>query len=163
MGWGYWQVSTHGDVSVALYDVALKTDRQRWGSVLSADLTFKNAQGAPLANARVDKPLGIVSLIHPTAGDCRKEEREGGEAWRRCYETHSRWFITWVRDVRSASVRLDSCAIDAVPAVVEEYKGQWWLWWVPVPHIDNSASTYFTVRLWLDSAACRAVEQSQVL
>jgi hypothetical protein len=158
LAWGYWHVSTHADVHVSLLDVALKTDRQLYGSIAAADVAFLDEIGNVLAHARADKALGFVVMVHPTAGDCRREERVGGEAWRQCYETHSRWFITWAREARTARVSFDGCTIERVPVQVEESRDKWWLWWVPVPHIDNSASTYFALTLWVDSASCHAAE-----
>jgi len=159
LGWGYWHVTSHGDIHVSLYDVSLKTDRQLYGSVLAADVVFRDATGRVLANGRADKPWGIVSMAHPTVGDCRREERQGGEAWRECFGAQSRWLITWVRQVSSARVSLATCAIENVPVVPVESRGAWWLWWVPVPHIDNSTSTHFELTLWIDSANCRAGER----
>ena len=156
LGWGFWHVSSHADVYVSLYDVALKTDRQLHGSLIVADVEFKDANDVMLAKARADTPLGVVSMMHPTVGDCRREEREGGEAWRACYDAQSRWFITWVRHVRSARVSFGACTIEKVPVELEESRDAWWLWWIPVPHIDNSASTHFSLTLWIDSALCRA-------
>ncbi len=124
---GYWHVSTHGDVHVALWDVALKTDRQLYGSLAAADVVFRDEAGTDLAIARADKPSGLVSMIHPTVGDCRQEERTGGDAWRRCYETQSRWFSTWTPQVRTAQVSIERCTIERVPVEVEESTGEWWL------------------------------------
>jgi hypothetical protein len=157
-GWGYWRVSTRADVHVAVHDVALRTDRQRYGSIIAGELAFKDASGAAVATARIDESLGIVSMIHPIVGDCRPEERVGGEAWRDCYEMQSRWLISWVRDVRGARVTFNSCAIENVPVEIAESRGAWWLWWVPAPHLDNSPSTHFNLTLWVDSAQCRAAE-----
>ena len=140
-----------------LYDVALKTDRQAYGSVLSADVAFRDAAGQILANGRAAKPWGTVSMIHPKVGDCQREERQGGSAWQECFESQSRWLITWVPLVRSARIRLDTCTIDQAPVQVERSRDAWWLWWVPLPHIDNSTYTHFALTLWIDSANCRAV------
>jgi hypothetical protein len=156
LGWSYWHVSTHADIHVALWDVALKTDRQLYGRLLAAEVVFEDEARMPLAAARADTPLGLVSMVHPTAGDCRREERAGGDVWRQCYETQSRWLSTWARRVRTAHVSFDACTIERVPVVMEESRGKWWLWWVPVPHIDNSSRTNFELALWIDSATCRA-------
>jgi hypothetical protein len=156
--WGYWHVSTHASVHVSLRDVALKTERQISGPLLAADVLFRDEAGTALASARADKPLGLVSIVHPTVGDCRREERAGGEVWRQCYETQSRWFLTWARQVRTARVSFDTCTIEQVPVVREESRGQWWLRWVPAPHIDNSASTHFEFTVSVDSANCRAAD-----
>jgi hypothetical protein len=154
-GWGYWRVSSHGDLQVQLYDVALASDRQLYGVVLAADLIFNDANGNGLARGRAEKPWGVVSLLHPEAGDCRKEEREGGAAWQGCFAAQSRWLMTWVRQVRHATVRLDSCIMDQVPVQREESRDAWWLWWVPHPHLDNSTRTHFKLSLWIDSSTCQ--------
>jgi hypothetical protein len=159
-GWGYWRTLSHADLQVLFYDVALKTERQAYGPVLAADLVFKNARGTPLANGRADKPWGRVSMVHPTVGDCRREEREGEAAWRRCFDTQSRWLITWVPQVRQATVRLDTCTIAAVPVLLEASRDAWWLWWLPHPHLDNSTRTHFQMTLWIDSAKCTPAEGS---
>jgi hypothetical protein len=160
--WGYWHATSHAVLQVALYDIALKNDRQAYGSVLAADVDFKDATGKILAHGRADKPWGTMSMVHPTAGDCRREEREGGVAWQQCFAVQSRWLITWTRQARQASVRLDTCTIHHVPVLVEESRDAWWLWWVPLPHIDNSTYTHFKFTLWVDSARCRAAETADV-
>jgi hypothetical protein len=151
-------VSSRAYAHVSLYDVSLKSDRQLYGWALGADLVFRDATGTALATARVDKPLGTVSMIHPTVGDCRREERQGGDAWSACFDTQARWLMTWVPHVRSARVRVGSCTIEKVPVMPEESRDDWWLWWVPLPHIDNSTLTHFELTLWIDSAKCRAAE-----
>ncbi len=161
LGWGYWHASSHAALDVSFYDVSLKNDRQAYGRVLSADLVFTDATGAILANGRADKPLGIVSIYHPKIGDCSREEREASlnreamVAWQQCFRTKSRWFVTWVRQVRYASVNLGNCRIDRVPVSIEESKEDWWLWWVPLPHIGGTPYTYFKLTLWIDSGNCR--------
>ena len=156
-GWGYWHASSHGALHVLLYDVALKTDRQAYGTVLSADVAFSDAEGQILANGRAAKPWGTVSMVHPSVGDCQREERQGGSVWQECFESQSRWLIAWVPLVRSARIRLDTCTIDRAPVQLEQSRDAWWLWWVPLPHIDNSTYTHFTLTSWIDSADCVAV------
>jgi hypothetical protein len=90
----------------------------------------------------------------PQVGDCRREERQGGTAWRQCFDTQSRWLITWVRQVHHATVATDACTIATVPVLLEESRDAWWLWWVPHPHLDNSTLTHFTMTLRIDSANC---------
>ena len=155
--WGYWQALSRAVLHVSLNDVALKSERQAYGSVLAADVTFNDATGRVLANGSAVKPWGIVSMVHPEVGDCRREERAGGSAWHRCFDAQSRWLITWVPLVRTARVRLASCTIDRVPVAIEKSRDAWWLWWVPLPHIDNSPYTHFNVTMWIDGLLCRAV------
>ena len=160
--WGRWQVSSRAYVHVSLHDVALKTERQRWGDVLAADLVFRDAAGKALARARADPPYGTVSMLHPDVGDCRTEERRGGDAWRRCFDAQTRWVMMWADDVRDVSVSAGRCTIARVPVVVDEHKGAWWLWWVPLPHMDNSLYTTYWMSAWIDTAACQPVDPASL-
>jgi hypothetical protein len=162
LGWGYWHVTTHADVNVYVNDVALKNDRQLYGEVPTADLELRDGGGALLARARVDRPQHLVSIEHPAVGDCGREERQASQgadglaAWRRCYETKSRWFSTWVRRVRSARVALPGCTVESAPVSLDVFRDAWWLWWVPLPHVGGHPSTYVTLSVWVDGASCRA-------
>ena len=164
LGWGYWHVSTHGDVNVSLNDVGLRTDRQLWGKALAADVALEDAGGVVLARATAEPPLGIVWIQHPVAGDCRREERQasaGGDglaAWHACMRTKMRWVPTWIRQVRSVRVALEGCTIERAPVSLEAYRDAWWLWWVPLPHVGGTPYTYFSLAVWFDSRACRAVD-----
>ena len=153
--WGYWRAVTLAVIQVHVYDVSLKNDRQAYGSAVAADLTFRDAAGGVLATGRAEKPYGVVRIVHPTVGDCTKEERQGGKDWDDCFELTSRWQMTWAQSAHHATVRLDNCTIDRVPVVLEKSRDSWWLWWVPAPHLDNSAFTFFTFTLWIDGASCR--------
>ena len=161
LGWGYWHATTHADVNVNVNDVALKNDRQLYGEVSAADLELRDAGGARLARARIDRTQHVVSIPHPTLGDCRAEEQalpgaEGLAAWRRCYRAKSRWLAAWALRVRSARVELGGCTIASAPVSVEVFRDAWWLWWVPLPHVGGPPSTYVTLAVWVDSANCRA-------
>lgn len=153
LGWGYWHAATHGVLHVALNDVSLRNERQLYGSVTSAELVLADAAGRMLASAHADVPLGVVSVRHPTVGDCRSAER--GAGWQECFETQSRWLRTWVREARFASVKLANCEIDRVPVSLEERNQEWWLWWVPLVHVGGKPYTYFNLTLWVDSRNCR--------
>ena len=76
-------------------------------------------------------------------------------AQKKSVELTSRWQMTWAQRAHHATVRLDNCTIDRVPVVLEKSRDSWWLWWVPAPHLDNSAFTFFTFTLWIDGASCR--------
>lgn len=160
-GWGYWHASSHAALHVSLYDVALKNERQAYGQVLAAELVFKDASGTMLAKGAAQGPYGVVSMEHPQVGDCRREEKTAlvdaahRDAWRQCFETQSRWLNTWVRQIRHADLTLGRCSIVRVPVSLHESAGDWWLWWVPLPHSGGAPYTYFQASLWIDSAGCR--------
>jgi hypothetical protein len=161
LGWGYWHVSSHAALNVSLYDTALGNDRQAYGQVRAAAFVFKDAAGAALAKGKAEGPLGIFSIDHPELGDCRREEHaafrdaESMRAWRRCFDAQSRWLMTWLRQVRYADVSFPGCRIDRVPVTLRESSNEWWLWWVPHPHIGGPPYTYFDASFWVDSASCR--------
>ena len=163
LAWGYWHALRHGAVMVAVNDVSLKNDRQAYGQVRSAELAFLDDLGRVLARARLDEPHAIVSFQHPDVGDCRREERAASssaaamEAWHRCFETHSRWFMTWVTQARQARVKLAACTIDPVPVYRRTDADDWWLWWVPAAHVGGKPYTHFTLEVWIDARNCRAV------
>ena len=56
LGWGYWHMMTHATLNLSVHDVLLKTDRQAYGQVVSADIVFMNAAGAALAEGRIREP-----------------------------------------------------------------------------------------------------------
>jgi hypothetical protein len=155
LAWGFWRASSRGTLHVALYDVGVASERRAYGTVLDAEVSFHDAAGRTLAAARAHAPLGVVSVIHPEVGDCRQEERRGGAAWQACFETQSRWLVTWVRDVRAATVSTGACTIGRVPVQLRESRNEWWLWWVPHPHIGGTPYTSFALTLWIDSSTCR--------
>jgi hypothetical protein len=158
--WGYWHVSTHGTIQISISDVAKKNDRQSYGDVMSADLAFLDASGAVLAQGGVAEPYGTASIRHPEVGDCTGTERqaafnvEARSAWQRCFETWSRWLMTWVRAVRYATVALPNCRIEKVPVSIAEYRGSWWDWWIPLPHAGGKPYTSFTLSMKVDGARC---------
>ena len=162
LGWGYWQARTRGALHVALYDVALKTDRQLYGERRVGEIAFTDEAGTVLATSNAGPPHGVFSIRHPTVGDCRREERAattdpgGMSAWNQCFATQSRRLPTWVRRVRYAEVKTGECRVERTPVERREYRDRWWLWWVPLPHIGGSPYTYFTLSVWIDSRACRA-------
>jgi hypothetical protein len=153
LGWAYWHASSHGTLYVYLYDVGLRSANRLSGPVVTADLVFRDSAGNVLANGKVDQR--VVWMIHPEVGDCRREQHQGMTVWRNCFDAHSKWLMTWARRVHDARISLDTCTIDRVPVLFEESRDHWWLWWVPLPHIDNSVYTNFKFTAGIDSVNCR--------
>jgi hypothetical protein len=58
--------------------------------------------------------------------------------------------------VHSAEVETANCRIARTPVLLEESSDDWWLWWVPSPHVGGPAHTSFHASLWIDAANCRA-------
>ncbi|MSO22731.1 MAG: hypothetical protein EXQ58_05640 [Acidobacteria bacterium] len=118
-------------MNLSLYDVSLKTDRQAYGRVLSADFIFFNAAGAILAQGEIREPHGVVSISHPEVGDCGCYERQAAsdsgarQEWQRCFEALSRWQIQWVSQVRCAAVSFGKCRVEKLPVLLTEYQDAW--------------------------------------
>jgi len=159
LGWGYWHMITHATLNLSLDDVSLKTDRQAYGRVVNADIAFMDAMGVVLAKGKIREPYGLLSF---SDHDCSRYEQaassnaDARQSWQRCFEAQSRWLTTWVGRVRYASVTMNECRIEKLPALPKEYGDSWWIWWVPLPHIGGKPYTYFSLTLGVDGLHCRA-------
>jgi hypothetical protein len=158
LGWGWWHAHTHASVHVAVNDVALKTPHRLWAELRSGELVLRDRAGRALAHGRVTEPYGIVAFRDAAAGDCGRFERQDDAAragWQTCYEGLSRWQAGWAAEVASASVTAGACVIDKVQ-VRTRRDSDWWLWWVPLPHVGGAPSAYYSFELFIDSAKCAA-------
>jgi hypothetical protein len=162
LGWGWWHSHTHADVHLAINDVALKTARQRWAPLESGALVLRDEGGRALAHGSLTAPHRIVEFSDDAAGDCGRFERQVPQdaaaraGWRACYEGRSRWQARWAGKVAYASISTGTCTIEKVPVRTRRYD-DWWLWWVPLPHVGGMSSAYYAYELFVDSAACSAV------
>ena len=159
LGYGYWQASTHAHLSLYLYDVSAK---EREGRVLDAQLHFFDETGQLLAEGKTDGRLGILSLHHPTMGYCDEVERQAPfstdaqQRWRQCFEGQTHWQSSWVPRVQVVSLRVGSCELTRLPVALTFYE-DWWLWWLPVPHINGDLYRSYSATLRLNSHACTQV------
>lgn len=157
LGYGYYHAATHGWVYVNLVDTSPKSYS---GNIRDAEIRLLDGNGKLLANARSDHQYGVVRLIHPVAGDCAAEERNTPSSsalrhrWQECFKTLSTWLIDWAGLVRFADVKFAGCDLKAVPVIVHESREDWWLWWVPLPHIGGRPLTYFSFSINVDQANC---------
>jgi len=162
LGWGWWQAQIHADVHVAINDVALKTPNLRWAALESGMLVLRDADGRALAHGVVTGPQHLLEFDDAAAGDCGRFERQAPfdaaarRGWQACYEGRARWQASWAGKVALASVTSGRCSIDKVPVKTRRYD-DWWLWWVPLPHVGGSTSAYYAFELYVDSATCSAV------
>jgi hypothetical protein len=49
----------------------------------------------------------------------------------------STWLVDWAGQVRFADGKFAQCDLKALPVSVHETRADWWLWWVPLPHIGG--------------------------
>jgi hypothetical protein len=162
LGYGYWQVSSHGWLYVSLYDMSRKDD---YGRIKNARMVFVDSEGKVLAQGKSDDRYGVVHVAHPEEGYCTEREqnapfsREARQAWQKCFDRQSTWLMDWVRDVRYVELKFGDCRLDRIPVQVGENKGDWWLWWVPHPHIGGRPIASFNLSLKVNGADCKSISR----
>jgi len=143
LSWGYWHQSTHAALNVSVEGIP----------ALEAEVELLDAANQSLARGKASKPYGTIWIAHPQAGDCISPGRTD---WPDCFQTTARWIPGWVRQVRFATVSLPACRFEKIPVTVSESGDDWWLWWVPLPHIGGKPYGYFTISVKIDPARCPA-------
>jgi hypothetical protein len=157
LGYGYYNAATRGWLYISLMDTSV---RPYGANLRDAELRLLDGNRKLLADAKSDHKFGVVRLIHPEAGDCSAAEHgastssEARDQWRKCFQTLSTWLVDWVGHVRSADVKFAQCNLKAVPVTSHVTSGDWWLWWLPLPHIGGQPLTYFTLSINVNGANC---------
>jgi len=163
--WGYRYSLSHASLQLRVDDYALKSERQAYGVPHGVTLTLRDSAKGQLAVARSVEPLGYILAVHPSAdiGNCehrgiRPSSGNGSQGdYPSCYEQYSAWSATWAPRVHSADVSVGSCQLREVPVTVRMSNDEWWLWWVPLPHVGGLPRQYFELAVAIDSRACAAV------
>ena len=159
LGYGYYHAASHGWLYVSLMDTSAKPYAS---NIRNAELRLLDGEGKLFASAKSDDKFGVVRLIHPEVGDCSAAENNASsspaarEQWQNCFQTLSQWLIGWAEKIQSADVKFAGCDMRAVPATLRKSHGDWWLWWVPLPHVGGKPLTYFSLSINIDGANCAA-------
>ncbi len=157
LAFGFWHVSTHGWLDMQIRDIA----EHGYQTVKDAEITFLDSDGNILAAGKSDHVYGVVYLKHPEAGYCVEEEsmapysERDRERWYACFNKQARWIVGWAGKVRYVDLKFDECSIKRVPVSVVESKGDWWLWWLPLPHMGGKPVTYFSINIRVDGPNCK--------
>lgn len=162
LSWGYWYSASHYVLHLRVEDYGLKTDRRAFAAPHDVALTYFSAEGSVLASARSVEPLGFLVPVHPDPkiDDCRQFERDR-QQFARCFERQSSWVSGWANRVRFATVGVGGCTVENARVEHHESDGNWWLWWVPHPHIGGVPRRFVELTVRIDSKECRAVERYQ--
>jgi len=158
LGYGYYHAATHGTLYISLVDTSVKPYS---GNVRDAAIRLLDENGKFLADAKSDHEYGVGRVIHPQIGDCTAAESSAPstpaarDEWRECFETISTWVIGWADRVRTADIKFGHCDVKAVPVIIHKSQ-DWWLWWVPLPHVGGKPYTYFNLSINVDGANCTA-------
>ncbi len=161
LGYGYWHVSTYGWLYISLYDISGKN--RKFTQIKDAKILLLNSDGDVLAEGKSDSRHGVVYLSHPEVGFCIEEEsqapffKEDRQKWYDCYEKQSKWFVEWVRSVKYMDLEFNKCLLKKIPVSISESKDDWWLWWIPHPHIGGKPITYFNINIQVDGANCKVL------
>jgi hypothetical protein len=155
LGWGYWHSATHASLAIRVEDHGLRTSSQLYGTPQGVALTFFDAGGKALASARSSGPDGYIPATHPDPGigDCSQYQQR---AYATCYRAHSAWAADWALQVRTAHVAIGNCALRQVPVHVYSSNADWWLWWVPLPHVGGTPRRYVELVVKVDTRSCTA-------
>lgn len=163
LGWGYWHAHTHASVTVRVEDYGLKTNKVAYGTPHDVTVRLLSPAGEELAVARSVEPLGYITAIHPShdIGNC--EHRGIGATaadgrvpqgdYQSCYAVYSAWAAQWAPRVRRAHVQVGTCAVRDLP-VIHSSSGDWWMWWVPLPHVGGVPRRDFEFVVRIDSKVC---------
>ena len=159
MGYGYWHVSAYGWLNLSLRDIS--GQERQYRLIKNAKIMFLGSEGNILAEGKSDNRIGVVYLSHPEVGFCVEEEsrapfsKDDRQNWYDCYEKQAKWVVQWIRDVKYIDLEFDTCQLKKIPVTVTESKNDWWLWWVPHPHIGGKPSTYFSINIQVDRENCK--------
>jgi len=159
LAYGYWHAISHGSLYLSVLDAS---DRERQRPIVEGELWLLDSAGRVLAAATATAPYGTFRLSNPTSYSCRELEgqasysTEARDAWRRCFERQSRWLVTWVPQVTHANLRTSACSLRQKPVSVSIRRDDWWLWWVPLPHVGGKPYTSFSLSLTFDRSDCES-------
>lgn len=154
LGWGYWYASRHADLQILVDDHSFRTPHDAYGSPPDVAVAFRDHSLRLLAEARSVQPQGYLLALHPDAsvGNCQHRSKQPD--YSACYERYSAWSATWAPLVRRADIKVGTCALRDVPVTVYESNGEWFLWWVPLPHVGGLPRRYVTLSLAINSGSC---------
>jgi hypothetical protein len=158
LAWGYWYSLNHASLQLRVDDYALKSERQAYGEPHDVTLVLRDPANVQLAVARSVEPQGYILAVHPdnSVGNCQHSTGSHGD-YAACYEQYSAWSASWAPSVHKADVSVGSCELREVPVTVHSSNGEWFLWWVPLPHVGGLPRKYFDFSVAIDSRACAVV------
>jgi hypothetical protein len=147
LGYGYWHAATHASFHINLHLLTAQGARPQ--AMPKAEITFRDESGKMLAQGVSDESANFVHLLHPEAGDCHDVEKMAATsstvrtAWQECFAQQAAWIPTWARHLREVDVQYNGRRFEKIPVTVSEYNSEWFLWWVPLPHVGGKPYTYF--------------------
>ncbi len=157
-GYGYWHAATHASFHVQLDFAAVKGEKSR--SIPKTEVNFLDAEEQILAIGKSDEHYGYLKLIHPEVGDCYEKEKAAASskgarnAWQKCFEHLSTWISRWADEVRGINLKTPECFQQKMPVSLSRAAPDWYLWWVPLPHVGGKPYSYYSLTISIDEQNC---------
>lgn len=158
LGYGYWHSSTHASFHIQINFKDVTNGKPK--TIPKAELIFLDSEGRVLANGISDEQYNYVHLIHPEVGDCHEVEKlassskKARESWQECFEQLSTWIPKWASKVRQVDLMAQNCILKNIPVTVSKYNSDWFLWWVPHPHIGGKPYSYYSLIVTIEEKNC---------
>jgi len=156
LGYGYWHSVTHASLHV---DIRLLSVPGAAAQTMPlAKISFQDESGHFLAAGISDEKSNFVHLLHPDVGDCHEAEKaattsnKSRTAWQECFDELSTWIPQWVKDVHMAEVIYKGHRIEKIPVAISANNSEWFLWWVPLPHVGGKPYTYYRATISVDTS-----------
>ena len=157
LAFGYWRATSRVHIHVSLVNAQASTTG---APVFNAELVLRDSAGNELARGRSDDRFGIVRFAHPQFGSCESEENaasaEGRVKWNDCIWKKFRWQAAWAAQVSQVDLGFESCRLFGIPIKIQGRRDDWWLWWVPLPHIGGDPLTEFSAKISVLASLCQA-------
>ena len=165
LAYGYWHVRTHGSLYVSLHDTSLG----RYGEpVKEGVIELLDGSSHKLITLTADGLYGAYLITAPAPYDCHPQERAAShgnpaqDAWQTCFQRQSRWVAEVAPSIASATIRFGRCELRNVPASLGANYSDWFLWWVPLPHIGGKPYASFSHTFYVDGRSCLISRGSSV-
>jgi hypothetical protein len=66
-----------------------------------------------------------------------------------------RWQAEWAPKVGAMDIRFADCDVKKIPLTLRMSRDDWWLWWVPLPHIGGDPMTQFSSTVSVYPETCQ--------
>ena len=60
----------------------------------------------------------------------------------------------WAGKVRQVNLKSPICQLENYPVAVSRYNSDWYIWWVPLPHVGGKPYAYYSLNITIDEKDC---------
>jgi len=159
LAYGYWRAWSRANVSINVVAVSSGGTSE---PIFNAELVMRDMARNVLAEGKTDARYGFVRFIHPQFGSCEEEEKsatvsaDGRARWSTCIGEKFRWQAGWAPRVGLLDIRFWHCHVTDIPLRLRMWRQDWWLWWVPLPHVGGDPLTEYNAKVLANAETCQA-------